>query len=164
RLIRPVSESLKLIPGDVVKLDSDVDILVDSANIHILRPSGFESAGKLQKAILAAVAEDVNAIRAGLPLVDLDSIEVCAARHPRAARCLASIRVQAETKNINRSALKKLCKRTGVEVGESNGKIVVSAGYEMGFLEVLDRRRYELELVKGQPERFKAASRTKLNG
>jgi hypothetical protein len=34
----------------------------------------------------------------------------------------------------------------------------------MGFLEVLDRRRYELELVKGQPERFKAESRTKLNG
>jgi hypothetical protein len=28
---------------------------------------------------------------------------------------------------------------------------------------VLDRRRYELELVKGSPERFRAASRRKIN-
>jgi len=32
----------------------------------------------------------------------------------------------------------------------------------MGFLEVLDRRRYELELVKGLPERYKASSRRKI--
>ena len=47
---------------------------------------------------------------------------------------------------------------------DGKGKISVAAGHELGFLEVLDRRRYELELVKGQPERFRAASRTKLNG
>jgi hypothetical protein len=33
----------------------------------------------------------------------------------------------------------------------------------MGFLEVLDRRRYELELVKGLPERFRATSRRKID-
>jgi hypothetical protein len=32
----------------------------------------------------------------------------------------------------------------------------------MDFLEVLDRRRYELELVKGSPEQYKAASRRKI--
>ncbi len=36
-----------------------------------------------------------------------------------------------------------------VGVKESKGKITVSAGHEMGFLEVMERRRYELELVKG---------------
>jgi hypothetical protein len=60
--------------------------------------------------------------------------------------------------------LKKLYKSTGVEITDSKGKIAVAACHEMGFLEVLDRRRYELELVKGQPEHFKAGSRTKLNG
>jgi hypothetical protein len=33
----------------------------------------------------------------------------------------------------------------------------------MGLLEVLDRRRYEVELVKDSPERFKAASRRKID-
>jgi len=32
----------------------------------------------------------------------------------------------------------------------------------MGFLEVLDRRRYRVELVKGSGERFKAGSRRKI--
>jgi hypothetical protein len=32
----------------------------------------------------------------------------------------------------------------------------------MGFLEVLDRRRYEINLVKNSPERYRAASRKKI--
>jgi len=164
RLIRFVTDSLKLIEYSVFKLDSDFDLLVDSAHVHILRPSGFEFAGNLQQAVLDAVPENVKAIAKDLAFVEFDGIETYAVKHPRAARYLASIRGQAETKNIDMTLLTRLCKSTGVEVSESKGKISVVAGHEMGFLEVLDRRRYKLELVKGQPERFKAGSRTKLNG
>ena len=163
RLIRFVTDALRLIEDRVFKLDTDFDLLVDAANVHILRPSGFEFAGKLQQAILDAVPQNIKVIRRDLGFVEFDGIEAYATEHPRAARYLASIR-GAETKNIDKAALKKVCKSTGVEVTETKGKIAVSAGHEMGFLEVLDRRRYELELVKGQPERFRAASRTKLNG
>jgi len=164
RLIRMVDDSLTIIEDTVFKLDSEFDLLIDSANVHILRPSGFEFVGKLQGAILNAVPENVKAIRKELAYVEFDGIEEYAGKHPRAARYLASIRALDETKSIDKAALKSLCKRTGVEVRESNGKVVVSPGHEMGFLEVLDRRRYELELVKDQPERFRAASRKKLNG
>ena len=163
RLIRFVTDALRLIEDRVFKLDTDFDLLVDAANVHILRPSGFEFAGKLQQAILDAVPQNIKVIRKDLGFVEFDGIEAYATEHPRAARYLASIR-GAETKNIDKAALKKVCKSTGVEVTESKGKITVLTGHEMGFLEVLDRRRYELELVKGQPERFRAASRTKLNG
>jgi Domain of unknown function (DUF4868) len=163
RLVRMLDDTLQIIDDTVFRLDNDFDLLIDSLNVHILRPSGFEFAGKLQQAILDAAPENIKAIRKDLAFVDFDGIEVYAAKHPRAARYLASIRGQTETKNIDKAALKRLCKSTGVEVSESKGKISVSAGHEMGFLEVLDRRRYELELVKGQPERFKAGSRTKLN-
>ena len=162
RLIRFVSDSLKLIPEDVFKLDGDFDLLIDSANVYILRPSGFEFTGRLQQAVLDAVPENVTALRSDLSFVDFDGIQAYAAKHPRAARLLASIRGQAETKNIDKTALKNLCKRTGVNVCESKGKITVQPGHELSFLEVLDRRRYELELVKGQPERFRAGSRIKL--
>jgi hypothetical protein len=163
RLVRMVDDTLQIIEDTVFKLDKDFDLLVDAKNVHILRPSGFEFVGKLQQAILEAVPENIDAIRNDLPFVDFDGIRAYAAKHPRAARYLASIRDQAETKNIDKAALKKLCKSTGVEFAESKGKIVVADGHEMGFLEVLDRRRYQVELVKGEPERFKAASRKKLN-
>jgi hypothetical protein len=163
RLIRFVSDSLKLIDDDVFKLDSDFDLLVDSSRVHILRPSSFEFAGKLQQAILDAVPDNVKAIAKDLAFVAFDGIETYAGKHPRAARYLASIRTQ-EIKSIDKALLKKICKQTGVEVSRSKGKIVVAGGHEMGFLEVLDRRRYELELVKGSPERFRAASRKKIDG
>ncbi len=92
----------------------------------------------------------------------VDSIEAYAEKHPRAARYLASIRASKATKDIDKTYLKKHCKATGVEIRETKGKVVVEEGHEMGFLEVLDRRRYEIELVKGSPERFRAGSRRKI--
>lgn len=163
RLIRLVTDALKLVEDRVFKLDNDFDLLIDAKNMHILRPTGFEFAGKLQDAVLAAVPGTVKAIQQDLKFVDFSPIQDYATKHPRAARYLASIRTQKETKNIDKSALKKLCKSTGVEIKEVNGKIVVEDGHVMGFLEVLDRRRYELELVKGSPERFKADSRRKID-
>jgi hypothetical protein len=164
RLVRMLDDTLMIIDDTVFKLDNDFDLLIDSANVHIWRPSGFEFAGKLQQAILEAVPENIMAIRKDLTFVVFDGIEAYAGKHPRAARYLASIRGQEETRNIEKSLLKKLCKQTGVEVTESNGTVSIADGHEMGFLEVLDRRRYEVSLVKEKPERYRAASRRKISG
>jgi len=164
RLVRMLDDTLKIIEDTVFKLDNDFDLLIGAKNVHILRPSGFEFAGKLQQAILDAVPENIKAIGKDLTFVEFDGIEAYAGKHPRAARYLASIRGQEETKNIDKSLLKKLCKQTGVEIAESKGKVFVTDGHEMGFLEVLDRRRYEVSLVKEKPERYRAASRRKING
>jgi hypothetical protein len=161
RLVRMWDDTLRLLEDDVFRLDHDFDLLIDSAHVHILRPSGFEFAGRLQDAILQAVPENMEAIKKDISFVQFDAIEAYTAKHPRAARYLASIR-GAATKNINKSALRKLCSTTGVEVTESKGMIVVSAGHEIAFLEVLDRRRYRLELVKGSAERYRARSRQML--
>lgn len=163
RLVRLVNDSLQLIEDRVFKLDSDFDFLIDSENVHILRPSGFEFAGKLQQAILDAMPQNITAIQKDIPFVEFTGIQEYACSHPRAARYLASIRSQKETKNIDKAALKKLCKNNGIHVSESHGKITVSPGHELDFLELLDRRRYEVELVKGQPERFRAGSRRKIH-
>ena len=159
KLIQIVNDTLRIVENRVFKLDSDFDLLADSNIVHILRPSGFEFIGKLQQAILDAVPQNIQVLQTDLTFVRFDSIEDYAIRHPRAARYLASIRGRKGTKRVDKTALEDYCKRTGVEVKESEGKITVSTGHEMGFLEVLDRRRYELELVRGQPERFRASSR-----
>lgn len=162
RLVRMLDDTLKVIEDTVFKLDNDFDLLTDAKNVHILRASGFEFAGKLQQAILDAVPDNVKAIQMDLSFVHFDGIEQYAIKHVRAARYLASIRSQSWTKNIDKALLKSACKANGLEVSESKGKLTVGTGHELGFLELLDRRRLEVELVKGERERFKAASRTKL--
>jgi len=163
RLVRMLDDTLEIIEDTVFKLDNDFDLLIDSANVHILRPSGFEFAGKLQRAILEAVPENIEAIRKDIPFVEFESIEAYAKKRPRAARYLASIRTQ-KIKNIDKEALQSLCRQTGVQVNDSEGRIQIAAGHEMGFLEVLDRRRYQVDLVRESPERYRAASRRKING
>lgn len=162
RLVRLITDALTIIQESVFKLDNDFDLLVDSTFVHILRPSGFEFLGNLQEAVLAAVPQNVKLIQQGLPFVDFVPIQDYASKHPRAARYLASIQAQKETTNIDKAALRDLCKRTGVEVKSAKGKIGIEPGHELGFLEVLDRRRYELELVKNSPERYRASSRQKI--
>jgi len=162
RLIRLVTDSLTLVEDRVFKLDNDFDLLIDNKNLHILRPSGFEFAGHLQKAIMAAVPENIKAIQVDLKFVDFGNVQAYASKHPRAARLLGSIRAQQEATNIHKRSLKRLCVDTRVEIHEAKGKMVVRDDHVIGFLEVLDRRRYKVELVKGSPEPFKAASRRRL--
>jgi hypothetical protein len=161
-LLRFVNDAPQLVENNVFKLDNDFDLLIDDSNVQILRPSGFEIIGKLQAVVQAAAPENIKRIKDDLPFVDFSSIETYASQHPRAARHLASIRVQGEAKDIDKGALKKLCKRTGVKIQDANGKITIEESSVMGFLEVLDRRRYHLELVKNSSEYFKAASRRKI--
>ena len=158
-----IDNTLHVIPDAVFKLDFDFDLLIDSKAIHILRPSGFEFAGKLQQAIQDAAPQNIAAIGKDLPFVAFDDIIEYACKHPRAARYLASIRSQSETKNIDKTLLVNLCRRTAVDIKEQDGKVIINKGHELGFLEVLDRRRYEISLVKERPEHYRAASRTKID-
>jgi hypothetical protein len=162
RFVRLATDALKMVHDRVFRLDHDFDVLIDAKHIHILRPSSFEFAGSLQSAILNAVPANVAEIVAELPFVDFTGIKVYAERHPRAARLLASIRSQNQGTGVDKAALKQLCKSTQVVFTEKKGQIVVDNANVLGLLEVLDRRRYEVELVRGTPERFRASSRQKL--
>ncbi|HWQ18928.1 MAG TPA: Kiwa anti-phage protein KwaB-like domain-containing protein [Methanotrichaceae archaeon] len=162
RLICVITDALKLIEDKVFKLDKDFDLLIDASHVHILRPSAFEFAGNLQEAVLAAVPRNISAIQGDLTFVDLAPVQDYACRHPRAARYLASIRSQKQTENIDKGALKEACMSTGVGIEEVDDVIIIREGQVIGFLEVLDRRRYEVELVKNSSEQFRATSRRKI--
>jgi len=162
RLIRLTSDALTLVDDTVFKLDTDFDLLIDSSQVHILRPSGFEFLAELKEAVLAAVPHNITALESDLPYVDFAAIQDYAMQHSRAARSLASLRVQGDLANVDKNALKRACKDMCIDISDSKGKITVPEGSVLGFLEVLDRRRYAVELVKDKPERFRAGSRQKL--
>jgi hypothetical protein len=163
RLLQFTTDALKMVPDKVFKLDSDFDLLIDATGVQILRSAGFEFVGALEGAVLGAVPKNIKTIRGNLPFIDFGPIESYARQHPRAARYLASIRTQQETKNVDKANLKNLCQRTGVKVTEVKGKLEVDENSIMDFLGVLDRRLYEVELIKGQPESFRAASRSRIS-
>ena len=162
RLIQWANDSMKLVDDNIFKLDKDFDLLIDSQTVHILHPSGFEFAGKLQAAILDAVEVNIQALQQDLAIVNFDRIQTYASTRPRAARYLASINSQQEIARVDMQHLLDACQATSVEVIEDNGQILVSEGHEMGLLEVLDRRRYEVRLVPDEPEQFRAASRKQI--
>ena len=163
KLLRFESDSLKIVEDDVFKLDSDFDLLIDSEQTYILRPNAFEALCDLKQAILDAVPGNVASLKQNMSFMDLSPVQSYASTHSRAARCLASIRRQNLT-GITREALENLCRSTGVELQETNGMVTVADREVVGFLEVLDRRRYQVELVPDTPERFRAASRRKIDG
>lgn len=162
RLLRFHTDALKIVEEQVFRLDTDFDLLIDSQHVHILRPNGFEFAGQLQDAIMAAVTTNVASLRTDLTYVNFESIENYAKQHPRAARYLASIRSQTGIQNIDRNLLSRLCASTGVETAVIDDQITVAEKHVLGFLEVLDRRRYEIELIVDVSEQYRAASRSKL--
>jgi hypothetical protein len=162
RLIRFSADAMKLVEDDVFKLDSDFDLLIDANNVHVLRPKSFELVSELQAAIMNAVPTNIGAIGRQLEFVDFAGIQAYAARHPRAARYLASIRNQ-PIQNISRRGLTDYCRANGVEIQRAGRKIAVSDDHVMAFLEILDRRRYEVSLVAdAPPELFRAGSREKI--
>jgi hypothetical protein len=162
QLIRFWDDTLTIVDDPVFRLDSDFDFLIDSENIHILHPAGFEAVGELQGAILAAAAGNSVELQKQLPFVDFENIAEYASTHPRAARYVASIRAEGEAEDIDKAALRELCAANGIVLRAAHGKLAVPDKDMLGFLEVLDRRFYILRLRRGQPERFKAGSRRKL--
>src|SRR5258708_11491565 len=70
RLLSFVNDALKLVEDKVFKLDQDFDLLIDSAGVHILRPTGFEFVGDLRGAIMKSAPTNIKAIHADLTFVD----------------------------------------------------------------------------------------------
>lgn len=155
-------DELQILEEQVLKLDNDFDLIIDDENVFIYRPSGFEFVAKLKEAILAAVAWNIVRLASDLSFVNFDQIEKYTSTHSRAARYLASICTRQEVVKIDQQRLIDACHATGVIISKENSEIAVEDGSVMGFLEVLDRRRYEVRLVPNEPEHFVAPSRNRL--
>ena len=164
RLLMLFSDALQVIPDPVMQLNAGFDIVIDSEFIHILHPASFRALGNIDKAIAEAVPQNVRVLSQAAFFVDWSNIEEYAVRHSRAASLLASIRTQGYAEYLDKAALKSLCQRQGVSIDASQSQIVVPKEKIIPFLEVMDRRRYEIGLVPNRPEQYKATSRTRVGG
>ena len=153
--------TFRLMEDRMFKLDSDFDLLLDDDQVHILRPSGFENLGSFQRLIREAVPGNVAGLRRSLPFVEVDTIEQYASQNMRAARLLASIQRQ-PLDGITMDSLVEECATNAIVVVDAGGQLVVEAEAIIGFLETLDRRRYTVNLVPNERERYLAPNRRRI--
>lgn len=161
---RLIGDQLKLVSTPVVALDSDFDLVVKDSTIHILSPSSFESIARMREEILKAVPANIGIVSKDIPFVRWGTIEQYTKSRPKAARFLASIKSQGFSEGVSKAALKRACERFGVALSDECGQIEVDPASIMDFLGVLDRRIFEIELVEGDPEFYKAPSRSPFVG
>jgi hypothetical protein len=157
-----IDDSVGLVQEPLLRLDTDFDLLVDSSYVHVLRPAGLETIGRLQKFILEAVPQNVRIIRSSLKFVDFGNIETYALSHPRAARYLASIRAEDEACGVAQQFLEQQCQVMGIPVNSINGKLGIPDDRVLDFLALLDRRLYDDPLIPNSGGHYKASSRTKV--
>ena len=159
-----VTDALRIVEDPIFQLNADFDVLVDSQLIHIIHPASFKLLGQIEEAIAEAVPRNIQTIKTQIGYVDWSTIEEYAATHSRAASLLASIRTHGYVENLDQAELESLCIKTGVVLNTSGGQIAVPEGNVLPFLEVIDRRRYEIGLVPNTPEQYRASSRTRVVG
>ena len=164
RLMMLVSDTLRVIPSPVMQLNAGFDIVIDSKWVHIFHPASFRILGNVDEEIAQAVPRNVKAISQAASFVEWSNIEEFATMRPRAASLLASIRTQGFAENLEKAALESLCQRTGVKLDTSQEQVKVPDDQIIPFLEVIDRRRYDIGLVPNTPEQYKASSRTRIGG
>ena len=164
RILSLGTDVLRIVDGPIFQLNADFDVIVDSDTVHIIHPNSFKLLGQIEEAIAEAVPRNVAAIAQTVTYVDWVNVEDYATSHSRAASLLASIRTNGYAENLDRAELESLCLRTGVVLDTAGTQITVPEGQILPFLEVVDRRRYEVGLVPNTPEQYRASSRTRVVG
>ena len=162
RLLAFLGNELRYINEGIFEINDEFDVLIDSNFVHIINPKSFRYLAQIDQAIIDAVPQNIYAIQQKMPYVDWSSVEAYAAAHTRSATLLSSINASNLATNVDKDSLIDLCTKTEVVVSEFNGAIIIPKDQVVGFLEVLDRRRYQVPLVPQSPESFRATSRQRI--
>ena len=158
-LLTVINDALCLAPDRLFKLDTDFDFLIFDGQILIWRPSGFIFTAEMDGQIAACATTNVDRISEEVTCVDFTSLREFVSTHKLAMRLVAAIKIRNDLDSISRTRLRAECRDSGVKVIQKDGKLMPAAGNEMGFLMLLDRRRYTVTLIDKQPETYEAPSR-----
>jgi hypothetical protein len=159
KLLRFADDALRIIEDDVFKLDTDFDFYICDDRVYILRPSGFVFVSEIDGLVAASALANVDRIQEDLTCVDFTALREYVSEHKLAMRLVAAIKSRKDLAAISKRRLHAECRDSGIKLITANGKLVPAEGSEMGFLMLLDRRRYTLTLIDKQRETYEAPSR-----
>lgn len=161
RLIKWIDDTLKTVEDTLFKLDYDFDFLITEENILILRPGNFENIAAIDESIQEKIDEKTQKLSIDLNFIDFSTITNYVKEHKRGARLISSICARDDIDKMVSEKIESIAGSTGVKFEKEGGKIKPFEGYELAFLELLDRRRYTIELTDNE-EAYIAPSRREI--
>lgn len=161
RLVKWIDDTLKVVEDTLFKLDYDFDFLITEEHIFILRPGNFENIAALDDSIQEKIEEKTQQLSNKLGFIDFSNITDYVKEHKRAARLISSISARGDIGELVPDKIESLAASTGVKFVKEAGKIKPSKGYELAFLEILDRRRFAIEITDNE-EAYMASSRREI--
>jgi hypothetical protein len=162
-LIRLVDDTLHIIPDDVFKLDNDFDFVINDDTIDILHPTGFIFLADIEEAILSSAATSTQQLANRIAFINFESISTFVSTSKTAAKLIASIRSRDDLELTDMQKVITKCNDLGVLITELENLIIPEENHIIPFLQILDRRQYDVDLTDNNPEIYIASSRTKVN-
>ncbi|MGV3455845.1 Kiwa anti-phage protein KwaB-like domain-containing protein [Sphingomonas sp.] len=159
KLVRLIDNTLVLIEERVLRLDRQFDILISADNVFILEPRAAEQVAKIVERVAASAGARVQEIHDALPFLDLSRIKNKIARHPKLARIAHSVANHPNLHGIQRAAIEDLAAAQGIRFKEVAGRLLCNVTDEAKLMEVLDARRYHLDLTATGAVPYRATAR-----
>lgn len=159
RLMRIADDSLQMIEDDVLKLDREFDAIVTDRNVFMLKVRSVEYLANIVDHVAGAAAGKVEYIHATVPFLDLTRIRADIAKHPKMARMAASIAARPDLAQIQQGRVEELAAHHGLAFKNVDGRLQCRRQDEAKLLEILDARRYQLDLTAAGPVPYRATGR-----
>lgn len=161
KVMRVLDDSLMIVPDNLFKLDSDFDFFINELNIDILHPNGFLYISKIDEQTLSRAAAATNALSHRVPFINFAHMAPLVERSKTAARLISSIKARVDLDRTSENLLMAKCALHNIQIQQIDGKIAPDDTHLVLFLQLLDRRVYDYELIDNESEQYLASSRTR---
>lgn len=163
RLVRMVNDTLSIIEDIVFKLDNEFDLLITDAHVYILNDSKMQQLADITSRVAATAKDKIQAIEDAITFLDLSRIKEKIEKHPRVARYAASIAQNPLIANFQRAKIEALAQQHDIVFKElETGKLQCRVQDEARLMELLDARRYHLDLADNGGDPYRATGRQKV--
>ncbi|ESX41129.1 DUF4868 domain-containing protein [Mesorhizobium sp. C416B] len=164
RLVRLVDDTLVLIEEDVLRLDQEFDLIVTDAHVYILNVNPMEHLANIVANVAATAAAKVQVIHDTITFLDLSRIRDQIGGHPRVARQAASVAANPNLAAFQRAPIEALAAQHGIKFRElEDGRLQCRVQDHAKLIELLDARRYHLDLAGNGGDPYRASGRQKVS-
>jgi hypothetical protein len=162
RFMRVLDDSLQMVEDKVLKLDREFDAVIMDAHVFMLKVRSVEYIANIVDRVAGAAQHKVQNIHDTIEFLDLSRIRDSIQDHPRMARLAASIAARDDLDQIRQDRVEELAGYHGLVLSNVDGRLQCRRQDETKLLEILDARRYQLDLTATGPVPYRATGRQKV--
>ncbi|MDV4155894.1 Kiwa anti-phage protein KwaB-like domain-containing protein [Rhizobium brockwellii] len=163
RLVRLVNDTVVMIEEETLKLDTLFDVIVTDAHVFILNPRNVELVARITEQVAATAVDKIQHIHDTLAFLDMSRLQTNISKHRQMARNAASIAANPNLANFQQVRIEEMAGRHGVIFKAlANGRLQCRVQDHAKLLEILDARRYHLDLEGNGGDPYRASGRQKV--